>query len=336
MNDNVIAMDSALKAPDMSKVSAAVSAYSKVWESRTFDFLPLLHTSIERHYKGFVKFGGELARNAEEISASINSENVAELLKEFQDAGSDADEQAFYLEEIQRGAKAISSKLGKLVGGVDAATKSIASLPVYDVERDRASYIETQQRLVKALQELNEAMASKQKEIAELDKAIAVFEENGIEKLFEGKLPTTEQVQGMVAQGSTTAGAAVAVEQALEALNKLLGGIQEGMRYSQLQERRREFQSQAQELLVEQREQQKKEKQVSSYIESLSVHASLVEKRSEWLSQKKQIHAQLQIELNKLSGMSLKGAEQAQVLSKQLVALATYVNHIVNKSREAF
>ena len=52
MNDNVVALSASLNVPDMDKILSVVSAYSAFWEQRRFGFLPLLHESVERHYKG--------------------------------------------------------------------------------------------------------------------------------------------------------------------------------------------------------------------------------------------------------------------------------------------
>ncbi len=336
MNDNVIALHTALQSPDMAKVLAAASAYSGFWERRTFDFLPLLHTSVERHYKGFLTYVEELAKNSEVLAVGIKSENIEILLKDLQASRGEPDEEEFFLEEIQRSAGNIGKKLDVMLVGVESATKSIASLPVYDPNRDRTNYLEAQQQLASSLPALANMLTSKRNELAELEKALAVFEANGIEKQFEGKLPTVEQVQAMVATGATTAGAALAVEQAVEALNKLMGGIQEGMRYSQLQGQRRALRAQVNEMVAEQRERQQRANQLHSYLMALSEYAPLIEKRLEWLAEKNQIRVQLAAVRNQLSSLKLKGIESAQSLNKLLVALIAYVRHVVDEFKRAF
>ena len=336
MNDNVIALHTALQTPDMAKVLAAASAYSGFWERRTFDFLPLLHTSIERHYKGFHRYVEELAKNSEILAVTIKSEDIEILLKDLQTNMGEPDEEEFLLEEIQRSADNIVKKLDVMLSGVETATKSIASLPVYDANRDRTSYLEAQQQVASSLQALTNMLSSKRNELAALEKAIEVFEANGIEKLFEGKLPTIGQVQAMVATGATTAGAAVAIEQAVEALNKLMGGIQEGMRYSKLQEQRRALRAQVNEKVAEQREREQRANQLKSYLKSLSEYAPLIETRLEWLAEKNQIRVKLEIVRNQLRSLKLKGIESAQSLNKLLVALIAYLRHVVDEFKKAF
>ena len=336
MNDNVIALHTALQTPDMAKVLAAASAYSGFWERRTFDFLPLLHTSVERHYKGFHRYVEELAKNSEILAVGIKSESIETLLRDLQKAMGDPDEAAFLLEEIQRSADNIVKKLDVMLSGVETATKSITSLPVYDANRDRTSYLEAQQQVASSLQALTNMLSSKRNELAALEKAIEVFEANGIEKLFEGKLPTIGQVQAMVATGATTAGAAVAIEQAVEALNKLMGGIQEGMRYSKLQEQRRALRAQVNEKVAEQREREQRANQLKSYLKSLSEYAPLIETRLEWLAEKNQIRVKLEIVRNQLRSLKLKGIESAQSLNKLLVALIAYLRHVVDEFKKAF
>ncbi|WP_191830919.1 alpha-xenorhabdolysin family binary toxin subunit B [Pseudomonas fluorescens] len=336
MNDNVIALHTALQTPDMAKVLAAASAYSGFWERRTFDFLPLLHTSIERHYKGFHRYVEELAKNSEILAVTIKSEDIEILLKDLQANMGEPDEEEFLLEEIQRSTDNIVKKLDVMLSGVETATKSITSLPVYDANRDRTSYLEAQQQVASSLQALTNMLSSKRNELAALEKAIEVFEANGIEKLFEGKLPTIGQVQAMVATGATTAGAAVAIEQAAEALNKLMGGIQEGMRYSKLQEQRRALRAQVNEKVVEQREREQRANQLKSYLKSLSEYAPLIETRLEWLAEKNQIRVKLEIVRNQLRSLKLKGIESAHSLNKLLMALIAYLRHVVDEFKKAF
>ncbi|MNP28939.1 hypothetical protein D3C76_1219430 [compost metagenome] len=246
------------------------------------------------------------------------------------------DEEEFLLEEIQRSTDNIVKKLDVMLSGVETATKSITSLPVYDANRDRTSYLEAQQQVASSLQALTNMLSSKRNELAALEKAIEVFEANGIEKLFEGKLPTIGQVQAMVATGATTAGAAVAIEQAVEALSKLMGGIQEGMRYSKLQEQRRALRAQVNEKVAEQREREQRANQLKSYLKSLSEYAPLIETRLEWLAEKNQIRVKLEIARNQLRSLKLKGIESAQSLNKLLVALIAYLRHVVDEFKKAF
>lgn len=336
MNNNVTALHTALQTPDMAKVLAAASAYSGFWERRTFDFLPLLHTSVERHYKGFLTYVEELAKNSEILAVGINSENIEILLKDLQASMGEPDEEEFLLEEIQRSAGNIGKKLDVMLAGLETATKSIASLPVYDPNSDRRNYLEAQEQLASSLQALTNMLTSKRNELAELEKALEVLEANEIEKQFEGKLPTVEQVQAMVVTGATTAGAALAVEQAVEALNKLMGGLQDGMRYSQLQDQRRALRAQVNEMVEDQREREQRANQLHSYLMALSEYAPLIEKRLEWLAEKNLIRVQLEAVRNQLGSLKLKDIESAQSLNKLLVALITYVRHVVDAFKKAF
>ncbi|WP_442112483.1 alpha-xenorhabdolysin family binary toxin subunit B [Pseudomonas sp. NUPR-001] len=336
MNDNVAVLNTALQKPDMTKVLAAASAYAAFWEKNTFEFLPLLHTSIERHYKGFVKYFDDFSKLAGDLATSIKSERVEESLSALQGAAIDQDERDFYFEEVQRAAGVIGKKLDVLLVSVEDSTTSIASLPVYDVERDRVNYAQTHERLNNALQLLDSTLASKRNELAELEKAIAVLEANGIESQFEGQLPSVEQIQGLVTQGATTAGAAIAIEQALEAVNKILGGLQDGLRYSQLQDQRRALQAHVQDMVVQQREQQQLERQARSNIEALEAYLPLVAMRAEWLAEKSKIYIQIKNERNKLGAISLNDVEHVQALIRLLLGLVEYAQHIVSVYREAF
>ncbi|MNJ40225.1 hypothetical protein D3C77_351150 [compost metagenome] len=223
-----------------------------------------------------------------------------------------------------------------MLAGVEVATKSIASLPVYDANRDHTNYLEAQQQLASSLQALTTMLTSKQDELAALEKAIEVFEANGVEKLFEGKLPTVEQIQAMVATGATTAGAALAVEQAVEALNKVVGGIQEGMRYSQLQDQRRALRAQVNEMVAEQRTREQRANQLESYLKELSEYAPLIEKRQEWLAEKNQIRVQLETVRKQLNSLKFEDLESAQLFNKLLVALVAYARHVVEAFKKAF
>ncbi|MNJ66409.1 hypothetical protein D3C77_624840 [compost metagenome] len=122
----------------------------------------------------------------------------------------------------------------------------------------------------------------------------------------------------------------------MEALNKLMGGIQEGMRYSQLQGQRRALRAQVNEMVAEQRERQQRANQLHSYLMALSEYAPLIEKRLEWLAEKNQIRVQLAAVRNQLSSLKLKGIESAQSLNKLLVALIAYVRHVVDEFKRAF
>jgi len=336
MSDNVIALHTDLKTPDMAKVLAAATAYSAFWERRTFDFLPLLHTSIERHYKGFLKYVEELAKNSEILAVGIKSESIETLLRDLQKAMGDPDEAAFLLEEIQASVGSIGKKLDVVLAGVANATKSISSLPVYDPSSDRTNYLEAQQQLASGLRAQTDVLTSKRNELAELEKAIEVFEANEVEKLFEGKLPTVEQVQAMAAAGATTAGAAIAVEQAVEVLNKLMGGIQQGMRYSQLQDQRRALREQVNERVAQQRVQEQRANQLQSYLKALSEYTPLIETRLEWLAEKNQIRVKLEAVRNQLRSLKLKSIESVQSLNNLLVALVAYVRHVVGEFKKAF
>ncbi|MEG2042371.1 MAG: alpha-xenorhabdolysin family binary toxin subunit B, partial [Hafnia sp.] len=300
MSNNIVALSVPLKTPDMNRVLAAASAYSMLWEKRTFEHLPLLHTSVERHCLGFISYSDNFEKNAVALIVGVGSESIEELLETLRDGMVDPDEEGFLFDEARESVKNIGRDLDALLACVDTATKSMASIPVYNVERDRLSYLATQERLNSNLQVLSSAQTSKRNELVELEKVIGVFESNGIEKLFEGKLPTIQQVQGMVALGATPAGAVVAVEQALVALNKLLGGIQDGMRYSRLQDQRRTLQAQVNENRAEQDETKKRASQVSSYLESLSTYTPLFDMRLEWLAENKKIYMQLKAEREKL------------------------------------
>ncbi|MEG1039918.1 MAG: alpha-xenorhabdolysin family binary toxin subunit B [Pseudomonas sp.] len=335
MNDNVVVLDTPLQKPDVAKMLAVITAYNEFWEKRTFEFLPLLHESIERHRKGFYQSIEDLSKNSEALAVAIKNEDVEGLLNKFLEVVDDPEEKEFYLEEIQGSAKKIGEKLDVLLAEVTSATKSIASLPVYDAERDRLSLVEALKDVVSTLQLLNDALTTKRNEVEELDKAIEVFELNGIESQFEGQLPSVEQIQGLVTQGATTAGAAVAIEQALEVVNKVLGGIEQGMHYSRLQEQRRSLKNQVQDMVDEQHEQQQKDSKLNSQIKSLEAYVPLTELRTQWLAEKNKILTQMQGERNKLQ--SLKSVDVA--LAKQLIKLFKgvfdYVMHIVSMYRKA-
>ncbi|MDD1015850.1 alpha-xenorhabdolysin family binary toxin subunit B [Pseudomonas rubra] len=338
MNDNVVALNLnvELKAPDMDVLLAPVSAYAALWAQRTFAFLPLLHESIERHYKGFQKYVDSLAKNAEVLAVTIKSHQLDALLDELRESQEDPEEQEFYLEELQTSKNKIATALDAVVSGVMTASKSIGSLPVYDVARDQARYLETHERLAISLQALAVTLSAKRENLAELENAISVFEANGIEKLFEGKLPTVEQLQGLVAQGSTTAGAAAAVEQALAALAKLMDGVQQGMRYSRLQDQRRALRAEANELIAEQREKEQRAKQVQANLQSLSEYSALYPKRQGWLAEKQQIRVQLETLANQMRRMNLNSYAKAQLLNRLLKQLVSYLQDVVLKFRQAF
>ncbi|MGF6590649.1 alpha-xenorhabdolysin family binary toxin subunit B [Pseudomonas sp. 2835] len=336
MSDNIVAMSAALNVPKMDKILCAVSAYATSWEQRTYSFLPLLHESIERHYKGMQSYVDGLAKHSEVLAVTIKSHKLDELLDDFRQAAEDPEEVEFFLEELQTSKSKIATELDVVVSGVVTASKAIASLPVYDAGRDQTTYLETQERLVSSLQALIEALGSKRENLAELEKAIGVFEANGIEQLFQGKLPTVEQLQGLVAQGATTAGAAAAVEQALEALGKLMEGVQQGMHYSRLQDQRRALRNDINALVAEQREKEQQAKKVESHLQALSAYALLHPKRSEWLAEKQQIGVQLETVALQLRRLKLGSFEQAQALNQLLTKLVAYVQSIVLQFRQAF
>lgn len=336
MNDNVVVLDTPLQKPDMTKILAAISAYNAFWEKRTFDFLPLLHESIERHRKGFLQCFEEFSKNSDVLAVTMKSEGIEGFLNKFKEAMDDPEEKEFYLEEIQNSAKKIVDKLNVLLSGVENAKKSIASLPVYDAERDKLSFVETLEGVTNTLQLLNDALTTKRSEMEELEKAIDVFELNGIESQFEGQLPSVEQIQGLVAQGVTTAGAAVAIEQALEVVSKILGGIEQGMRYSRLQEQRRALKKQVQEMDDQQRDQQQKESKLNGQIKLLEEYEPLAGLRAQWLAEKNKILAQMQGERNKLQSIKPTDMEFAEQLIKLLKGVSDYVVHIVSMYRKAF
>ncbi|RWU22390.1 hypothetical protein DM813_14535 [Pseudomonas alkylphenolica] len=336
MKDNVVSLHTRLRTPEMTKILSVASAYSGYWEKRTFDFLPLLHASVERHYKGILRCVEYFAKNSEVLAVSIKSENIELLLNDLKASAGDAEEEEFLLEEIQRSLANIGNKLDVLLSGVETATKSISSLPVYDASRDHTNYQATRTQLADRLQAISTALTDKRAELAELERVIGVFEANGVEKAFEGKLPTVEQVQALAASGATPAGAALAVEQAVEALNKLLSGVQEVKQYSQLQGRRRALQTEVNELVAEQREQEKRGAQIESYLNALSEYSPLVEKRLEWLAEKNQIRAHLTTVRNQLRNNDLKGAESVEGVNKLLAELLIYVRHIVAEFKKSF
>ncbi|MNN42104.1 hypothetical protein D3C81_1562610 [compost metagenome] len=115
-----------------------------------------------------------------------------------------------------------------------------------------------------------------------------------------------------------------------------MGGIQEGMRYSKLQEQRRALRAQVNEKVAEQREREQRANQLKSYLKSLSEYAPLIETRLEWLAEKNQIRVKLEIVRNQLRSLKLKGIESAQSLNKLLVALIAYLRHVVDEFKKAF
>lgn len=334
--NNVAMLRSALPTPNMEKVLAAVSAYSVFWEKRTFAFLPLLHELIDRHYQGFIKYTGELEKNSEVLAVGIRSEDVGSLLKDLKASSGNSDDEEFLFEELQNSANNVGTKLNALLTGVVTALNAIASLPGYEVNRDRDNYLQTQEQLSNALPALNVQLEGKRTELTELERAIGVFESNGLDKLFEGNLPTVQQVQELVALGTTPAAAVVAVEKALEALNKLMAGIQDGMRYSKLQDRRRALRAQVNEIVAEQREKGSRLTQLQNHLKALEEYVLLNEKRQGWVDEKNIIRTQLESVRDQLRSIKIKNIDDAQMLDKLLVALRGYVNHVVVKIREAF
>lgn len=89
MNDNVVALSASLNVPDMDKILSVVSAYSAFWEQRRFGFLPLLHESVERHYKGMQRYVDGLAKNSEVLAVTIKSYQLDELIDDFREASGD-------------------------------------------------------------------------------------------------------------------------------------------------------------------------------------------------------------------------------------------------------
>ncbi|QBF28186.1 hypothetical protein EXN22_21780 [Pseudomonas tructae] len=336
MSDNVVALSAALDVPNMDKILSVVSAYSAFWEQRTFSFLPLLHESVERHYKGMQRYAEGLAKHSEVLAVTIKSYQLGELLESFREDLGDPEEEKFFLEELQISKDKLAVKLDAVVSGVVTASKAIASLPVYDASRDQASYLETQERLASSLQALTDTLNGKRENLAEFERAIGVFEANGIEQLFQGKLPTVQQLQGLVAQGATTAGAAVAVEQALEALGKLMEGVQQDMQYSRLQDQRRALRTEVNELIAEQRKKEQRANQVKAHLQALSEYAVLTSGRREWLVEMQQIRLQLEAVSNQLRRIKLGSFEEAQAFNQLLEKLIAYVKSIVSQFCQAF
>lgn len=336
MNDNIIAMSAALNTPSLDKMLLVVSAYSMFWEQRTFGFLPLLHESVERHYKGMQKYVEGLAKHAEVLAVTIKSYKLEVLLDDLQQAQGDPEEEEFFLEELQISKNKIAAALDVLISGTVTASKAIASIPVYDASRDQASYLESSERLASNLERLSSTLSGKRENLAELEKAIDVLDANGIEKLFEGKLPTVEELQGVVALGATPGVAVAAVEKAIEALGKLIEGVQQGMQYSRLQEHRRALRTEVNELITEQRETEQRATQVTANLQALSEYAVLSPKRLEWLAENQQIRVQLETVGNQLRRVKLSSFEEGQALNQLLKKLIVYVQSIVEQFRRAF
>lgn len=336
MSDKISVLRTALQKPDMGKILVAASAYAFCWQRKVFSFLPLLHESIERHQYGLNTHSEGFARNAEILWVSIKSENIEALLSELLESAGDPDEEAFFFEEIQRSARNIGVKLNALLVGVVDASESVRGLPVYDVERDRADYMKAKERLDSAQQDLEARLSVKRQELGELESVIDAFEANGLDKMFEGKLPTTQQLQELVALGTTPAAVVVAVEKGLEAINKLMGGVLEGMRYSKLQEQFRATHGQVKEMIAEQREKSGRAIEVQSYLNALEEYYPLNEKRQDWLGEKNQIRLQLESARNQLRSIRIKNIENVKLLHKLLLELSVYVHHVVMASRESY
>lgn len=333
MNDNVVSLNASLANPDMEKFLAARSAYAAFWKENTFGFLPMLHSSIERHYNAITTAVEGFASNAETLVISIESENLSKLTGKLREAG-DAEEKDFFIGEITVSVNNICRKLGMLQDGVVAAVKTVESLPVYDASRDVSGYQTAQARTTSDEQLCADSLSSKQKDLGELEDAIDVFESNGLDTLFEGKLPTVDQVKELVSMGTTPAAAVAAVERALEAVGKLVGGLEESMRYSQLQEQRRALVAQIKELKTDQADLVSRSRQLQGYLEALDRYLSLGEIRQQWLDENKQICIQLDAAHTRLRGVKVADVDSAQGLDAVAFELRAYAQFVVAEFRK--
>lgn len=334
MSDAIIRLRTNLDAPDLENILAAASTFLAVWQKGTFKFLPLLHESLERHSGRKLQFLEQLVKNAETVAVAIRSERLDRMLEELL-AEDDPQEQAFYLEECLTSLKAILSKLDIQVSQLRTAASSIASLPVFDPSKNRASYLQEVDRLTSDKQRSDSTQSSKVNDLAALDEAIAVLEANGIERLFEGSLPTVEQVQALVSQGAAPGMAVAAVEQAIVQVNKLLGAALEGMRYAQLQDQRRALQAMISELLSESHDIGQRINLVQGYLSALEEYPALLDRRNEWLAGMNRKFVKLMGVANELRGFNLSDVPSLQAVVQLLNALMAYQQQIVTQYRNS-
>lgn len=335
MNDNLVPLNADLKHPDMGKILAAAPAYTRLWQENTVGFLSLLHESMERHSKGIKQHVDGFSANASALRVTVDAQGLAKLIVRLESTD-DPEEKEFYVNALNTSARDAGNKLETLLKGVVDGARSIGSLPVYDASREINDYKAALEKATIEVQAYAARLNSKQHDLRELEGAIEAFESNGLDSLFEGKLPTVDQVKELVSNGATPAAALGAIEKVLEVVGKLADGVQKGMHYSQLQDQRREWAEQIKQLGDEQREATQRTTQVQGYLSALDEYLLLGEIRQQWLDENRKIGLQLDGVRTQLLALKLTDIEGAHALNKLLVTLRDYAQFVVAEIQKSF
>ncbi|MPS97362.1 MULTISPECIES: alpha-xenorhabdolysin family binary toxin subunit B [unclassified Pseudomonas] len=330
MNDNVHVLPMTADAPELGKVLAATRSYTEVWQKGQLKFSTPLQENLERHMRLFTHCIDQTVRKAQRLTAELDNEALSDMLASL-GSGHDSDVLAIAAEERDT----VKSRLADQISHLGRELQALATLPLLVGTADQERLNKQQQNLVRTHAQLVEEHDREQQNKETVEKAIATLEANGLQTRFGGVVPSLDDLGKLAVPGGETVVTVEAVSKAVEQLQTLLGDVVEGMRYTQLQQERRNIGERVRKLAVQVRELVQRQATVTQRLAALEMLPMLQEQRTDWASGMTVVRQALGNFHTHLERAPIGDGEQLRVLNGLFKQLLTYQRQLLEQHRRA-
>lgn len=318
MNDNVSYLSGG-QMPDVHAMSTAVHAFLDAFQKQKLAFQPTLHDGVERHARLLDENQRKLKLGLQALLAQLSEAPLRFILDELE-TGDDGD--LFSLAQELR--DDVLKPLTQVITLLKADRDGFSALPALDASRERSRLEKTEKILREATGHLSQLLEDEQTKRAALSAAIEALEAKEVNLDLSGLVPTSDQLSALAVPGAEAKLALDAAIQAMKDLEKIMGSIIEGIRYSELQDCRREVTRRVADLEREISDKTRQIKEVEHQQKMLDVVPELLGYAAGWLSSVQAIIRSMEALFIKLKGSSASNVQGVKDLDAVFAEILNY------------
>ncbi|BBH47780.1 alpha-xenorhabdolysin family binary toxin subunit B [Pseudomonas sp. KU43P] len=307
------------KLPDVQAMNTAASEFLNAFQQQKFAFQPTLHDVIKR-YAIFLDDNQSAVRVALKALLTQLSDDSLQLVIEGLQSGDDPD----LLDVAHEMRDDVLNALAGVINCLKTGNDGFASLPTLDGRAEGSRLEKSEKGLHGDIAQLSKLLEDEKKKRAALSAAIEALEAKDVQLDLSGLVPTSEQLSALVVPGGEAKFALDAATKAMKDLEKMMGSILEGMRYSELQDCRREAIKREKDLERQVRDKSMELQEVEGQQKMLKVIPELLGYAASWTSCVQAIVRSQGKQSAELKGASVRSLEDIKKLDVVFAEVRTY------------
>lgn len=330
MRDNISYMSGAA-VPNVKEMIEAARFYMSTWQQGDLAFQAQLQEVLARHNQLLDKAQQVTGKDARNVVALISGSVLEPLLEEL---ANDADE-----EVLQLGAELrddVSQSLSVFTDHLRGSRAALSSLPLLEGKKDESRLAAQKQSLLAAQDLLAIEVEVEQEKLRSIVAVINALEAKELKLDLGNLVPTSEQLAAMSIPGGEAKVAMDTAAKAMEELEKILGNLLEGMRYSELQAQRRDINSKLQGLQADAKTNARAIADIEKNLQALQVLPDLLEHRQCWLEDSQKLVLALEAQVGRLRGCKVNTVQDIESLAGNFEELKAYYNSLLSQLNGAF